>query len=85
MYSLSEYDGLIGKYSFDLNGDVVGVNLILKKIKDGHVEIFKVEEVVNQSLIKAETLRKSILKSAFEGKLVKTEEVKQKVTKLYLK
>lgn len=47
LYSLSEYDGLIGKYSFDLNGDVVGVNLVLKKIKDGHIEDFKVEETAN--------------------------------------
>jgi type I restriction enzyme S subunit len=35
--------------------------------------IDKVEETVNQSLIKAEKLRKSILKSAFEGRLVKIE------------
>ncbi|MBS3085076.1 hypothetical protein J4225_00110 [Candidatus Pacearchaeota archaeon] len=35
--------------------------------------IDKVEETVNQSLIKAEKLRKSILKSAFEGKLVQSE------------
>jgi len=39
------------------------------------VVIDKVEEVVNNSLKKAEMLRKSILKSAFEGKLVKMEGV----------
>ncbi len=38
LYNMAEYDGLLGKYSFDLNGDVVGVNLILKQIKDGKIE-----------------------------------------------
>ncbi len=38
LYNMAEYDGLLGKYSFDLNGDVVGVNLILRQIKDGKIE-----------------------------------------------
>jgi len=42
---------------------------MLRKVK---MNLDKVEEMVNQSLIKAEKLRKSILKSAFEGRLVKT-------------
>jgi len=32
LYNLPEYDGLIGKYSFDLNGDVVGLRFIIKEI-----------------------------------------------------
>ena len=46
---------------------------IVSSIESKFSVIDKVEEVVNQSLIKAETLRKSILKSAFEGRLVKME------------
>lgn len=38
LYNLPEYDGLLGKYSFDLNGDVVGLNLVLKKIQNGKIE-----------------------------------------------
>ena len=38
LYNLPEYDGLLGKYSFDLNGDVVGLDLVLKQIKNGRVE-----------------------------------------------
>ena len=33
LYNLPEYDGLAGRYSFDLNGDVVGIKFILKEIK----------------------------------------------------
>jgi type I restriction enzyme S subunit len=33
----------------------------------------KIEETINQSLLQAETLRQSILKKAFEGKLITTE------------
>jgi restriction endonuclease S subunit len=44
---------------------------IVSSIESKFSVIDKVEEIVNQSLIKAEMLRKSILKSAFEGKLVK--------------
>ncbi len=38
LYNLPEYDGLIGKYSFDLNGDVVGPLVGLKVINKGKVE-----------------------------------------------
>ena len=34
----------------------------------------KIEETISQNLQQAETLRQSILKKAFEGKLVQTEE-----------
>ncbi|MEK6811179.1 MAG: hypothetical protein AABX96_01580 [Nanoarchaeota archaeon] len=50
---------------------------LIKKVKihdENRVKVSK-EEIVNQSLIKAEQLRKSILKSAFEGKLVKTKNI----------
>ena len=35
----------------------------------------KIEETISQSLQQAETLRQSILKKAFEGKLVNTEKM----------
>jgi len=47
-------------------------SLIVSQIESKFSVIDKVEEVVEQSLKKAEMLRKSILKSAFEGKLVKS-------------
>jgi type I restriction enzyme, S subunit len=45
-------------------------SLIVSAIEAKFSVIDKVEEIVNNSLKKAEMLRKSILKSAFEGKLV---------------
>jgi len=44
----------------------------------------KIEETISQSLLQAETLRQSILKKAFEGKLVKfdSETSKKKVKKI---
>ncbi len=47
-----------------------GRNSILQEIESRFSVIDKVEEVLEQSLDKAEMLRKSILKSAFEGKIV---------------
>lgn len=44
---------------------------IVQEIESHFSVIDKIEETVNSSLNKAELLRKSILKSAFEGKLVK--------------
>jgi len=44
---------------------------IVNEIESRFSVIDKVEEIVDNALIKAERLRKSILKSAFEGKLVK--------------
>jgi len=41
--------------------------------------IDKLEETVNNALIKSDQLRKSILKSAFEGKLLKFKNNKQKI------
>lgn len=46
-------------------------NQIVQEIESKFSVIAKVEETVNQSLVKSELLRKSILKSAFEGKLIK--------------
>jgi len=47
-------------------------SLIVQSIESKFSVIDKIEQIINQSLSKAEKLRKSILKSAFEGKLVKT-------------
>ncbi len=44
---------------------------IVSDIESKFSVIDKVEQIVNQSLLKAEMLRKSILKSAFEGRLIK--------------
>jgi|SRR3989344_8624582 len=49
---------------------------IVSEIESKFSVIDKIETVVEASLEKADKLRKSILKSAFEGKLVKVEEVK---------
>jgi len=49
---------------------------IVQLIEEKFSVIDKVEEAVNKALIKSEQLRKSILKSAFEGKLVKLMEIK---------
>ncbi|MBI2447219.1 MAG: restriction endonuclease subunit S [Candidatus Omnitrophica bacterium] len=43
---------------------------IIEEIEFRFSVIDKLEKVVDASLTKAETLRKSILKSAFEGKLI---------------
>ncbi|PJE81269.1 hypothetical protein COU58_03495 [Candidatus Pacearchaeota archaeon CG10_big_fil_rev_8_21_14_0_10_32_42] len=51
--------------------------VILQNIESKFSVIDKIEQVVNESLKKSEKLRKSILKSAFGGKLVKIEEVKE--------
>jgi len=37
----TEYDGTIGKYGFDENGDVVGIKFAIKKIKNGQVTLIK--------------------------------------------
>jgi type I restriction enzyme S subunit len=44
---------------------------IVQQIESRFSVIDKMEEIVDDSLLKAEQLRKSILKSAFEGKLIK--------------
>lgn len=49
--------------------------IIVQEIESKFSVIDKIEQVVNESLEKSEKLRKSILKSAFEGKLVKMEGV----------
>ena len=51
---------------------------IVSSIESKFSVIDKVEETVNHALVKAERLRKSILKSAFEGKLVKEDIINQK-------
>ena len=51
--------------------------LIVQSIESKFSVIDKIEQVVEESLKKSEKLRKSILKSAFEGKLVKIEEVEE--------
>ncbi|HEC66854.1 MAG TPA: hypothetical protein ENI23_16385 [bacterium] len=47
--------------------------LLLKKIEFHFSVIGKIEQAVDSALLKSEQLRKSILKSAFEGRLVKYE------------
>jgi type I restriction enzyme S subunit len=47
--------------------------LIVEELESKLTICEKIEETIGQSLRQAETLRKSILKKAFEGKLIKTE------------
>lgn len=37
LYNLVEYDGVIGKYRFDQNGDLVGIKYIIKQIVGGEI------------------------------------------------
>ena len=41
LYGLEEYDGVIGKYRFNSNGDVVGIEFAIKKIVNGKPVIIK--------------------------------------------
>jgi len=50
---------------------------IIKQIESRLSVCDKVEESIKYSLLKAEALRQSILKKAFEGKLLSTEEIEQ--------
>jgi len=47
--------------------------LIVSELESKLTVCDKIEETISQSLQQAETLRQSILKKAFEGKLVKAE------------
>lgn len=35
LHSLKSYDGTIGSYSFDKNGDIVGINFVFQKVSGG--------------------------------------------------
>ncbi len=37
LYQLGNYDGVIGNYSFDHNGDLVGIDFVVKKIVGGEL------------------------------------------------
>lgn len=52
-------------------------SLIVSSIESKFSVIEKIEKMIEQSLAKSEKLRKSILKVAFEGKLVKFDEVEE--------
>ncbi len=41
LYGIKNYDGVLGSYHFDSNGDVVGLNLQLKQIKGGKIVDYK--------------------------------------------
>ncbi len=43
LYGLSGYDGVVGNFSFDENGDVVGINYALSQVKDG--EFTKIKDI----------------------------------------
>lgn len=40
MYNLPEYEGLLGRYSFDLRGDVVGIPFALQRINKNQIELY---------------------------------------------
>ena len=37
LYNLSGYDGAAGTFSFDSNGDIVGIDYALKEFQDGKI------------------------------------------------
>ena len=41
LYDLDGYDGVIGTFSFDDNGDVEGINYVLSNVKDGEFVMVK--------------------------------------------
>lgn len=42
LYDMNWYDGVIGRYKFDANGDVIGINpLIPKTIRNSEIELLK--------------------------------------------
>lgn len=41
LYGMQPYVGIVGTYSFDKNGDPVGVSYVLKEIKDGKIVTIK--------------------------------------------
>lgn len=40
LYNIPEYEGLIGRYSFDLHGDVVGIPFALWRINKNQIELY---------------------------------------------
>ncbi len=74
-------EGQVGTGQPNVNGTKLGqLKIVIAPLKEQHVIVQeiesrlsvcdKVEETINQSLAQAETLRQSILKKAFEGKLI---------------
>lgn len=41
LYNMDWYEGTIGKYKFDENGDVIGIKCVVKKIINGKAEVIK--------------------------------------------
>lgn len=48
LYSMTPYDGVVGKFSFDRNGDVVGLSYSLKTFREGKIE--KVKDIAVNSM-----------------------------------
>lgn len=67
----------ISRFKINLPKNISEQTLIVQSIESKFSVIDKVENIIEESLEKAEKLRKSILKSAFEGKLIKFEEVEE--------
>jgi type I restriction enzyme S subunit len=51
--------------------------LIIDELESKLTVCDKIQEIISQSLLQAETLRQSILKKAFEGKLITTEKIEE--------
>ncbi|HLD04312.1 MAG TPA: hypothetical protein VJG90_01200 [Candidatus Nanoarchaeia archaeon] len=41
LYQMPEYDGALGKYHFDENGDEIGIQVELRVVKDGQAKKIK--------------------------------------------
>jgi len=49
LYSMPAYKGVVGEFTFDRNGDVVGLSYALKIFKDGKIE--KVKDIAVNSML----------------------------------
>ena len=41
LYAMPPYRGMAGTYSFDRNGDVVGIPYVSKVVRNGKIEVLK--------------------------------------------
>jgi len=78
-YYLSAYQKLKVIFPFDEKGNIIlkEQEKIVQEIESKLSILKNIEDTFKKSLNKSKLLKKSILKSAFEGKLVKTEEMQK--------
>ncbi len=67
--------GIIKRIPFPFPPTLVEQNVIVREIESRLSVCDKVEQSINEALEKAETLRQSLLKKAFDGKLLSEAEI----------